>query len=91
ASGGGVPANVASGSAAFALATGIVVYGAAGVVGAVGIWGRRPWGRWTAIAVDAVGIAILAWAIALAGPGDVLVSGTALLAIAAALAFFARP
>jgi hypothetical protein len=90
ASGGGVPADLARDQGAVALTAGIVGYGAIDVVGAIGLWRRSRAGQVAAIAADAAGLAVVVWAMAIAGLDDVLLGGAALLTLAAVLAALAR-
>ncbi|HEU4673682.1 MAG TPA: hypothetical protein VFS32_12365 [Candidatus Limnocylindrales bacterium] len=71
----------------FAIPLGLVLYGALDVVGAIGIWSRRSWGRWVAVAVDGAGIVVVGAALGVAGFDDLLAGGAALLAFAAVLAW----
>jgi hypothetical protein len=62
---------------AFVFVIVIPLYGLAATLGGIGTW-RRYWVGWTlAVAVDALGLGVLIWAITLVGPDRVLLFGVA--------------
>jgi hypothetical protein len=68
---------------AWAIAFGVLGYGALEVVGAVGVWRRSRPGWWVALIVDLVGLAILVWVLSIAGGSDgILIGGVVLWLIA---------
>ena len=70
---------------AWAIAFGVLGYGALEVVGAVGVWRRSLPGWWVALVVDLIGLAILGWAFWIAGGSDgILIGGVVLWLIAIA-------
>lgn len=68
---------------AWAIAFGVLGYGALEVVGAVGVWRRSRPGWWVTLVVDLVGLAILGWTVWIAGGSDgILIGGVVLWLIA---------
>lgn len=69
----------------WAIALGVLGYGVLEVVGAIGLWRRSRPGWWIALVVDLVGLAILVWAVWIAGGSDgILIGGVVLWLIAIA-------
>ena len=59
------------------LLLGIPVYGLFALLGGIGVW-RGSWVGWTlALAVDLVGLAVLAWSLKIVAPDGVLLFGLA--------------
>jgi hypothetical protein len=69
-----------------AIAFGVLGYGLATVVGAIGIWRGTRAGWWLTVIVDLVGLAVLAWTVAITAFSDeLLLGGVALWLVAIGL------